>query len=89
LFYEILFIRSFIYSETNTFGLHKFSKISFTFKIFVPIPVEEMLYLKDINKNHPNGLFRCREPSIKKRIWKNLGVLQPPQPPYIRLWQRS
>jgi len=34
-----LFVRSFIYSEMNTFGLPKFSKISFAFNIFVPIPV--------------------------------------------------
>jgi len=40
-----LFIRSFIYSEIYTYGLHKFSKISFAFNIFVPIPVQEMIYL--------------------------------------------
>jgi len=37
------FFRSFIYSETNTFGLPKFSKISFAFNIFVPIPVQAMV----------------------------------------------
>jgi len=52
-----LFIRSFIYREINTFGLPKFSKISFAFNIFVSIPVQEMVYLKAIQKNHPNGRF--------------------------------
>jgi len=44
--YKNLFIRSFIYSEINTFGLPKCSKISFAFDIFVSIPVQEMVYLK-------------------------------------------
>jgi len=52
-----LFVRSFIYSEINTFGLPKFSKISFAFNIFVPILVQEMVYLKAIQKSHPNGRF--------------------------------
>jgi len=38
-----VFIRSLIYSTINTFGLPKFSKISFAFNIFVPIPVQEMV----------------------------------------------
>ena len=46
--YNNLLIRSFIFSEINTFGLPKFSKISFAFNIF--IPVEEMVYLKAIQK---------------------------------------
>jgi len=41
----------------NAFLLPKFSKISFAFNIFVPIPVQEMIYLKAIQKNHPNGHF--------------------------------
>jgi len=45
-----LFIRSFIYSKISTFGLHKFRKISFAFNIFIPIPVQEMVYLKAIQK---------------------------------------
>jgi len=46
-------MRSFIFSERNTFGLPKLSRISFAFNIFVPIPVQEMFYLKAIQKNHP------------------------------------
>jgi len=51
--YKNLFIRSFIYHKINTFGLPKFSKISFAFNIFVPIPVKEMVYLK-VNLEVPN-----------------------------------
>jgi len=50
-----LFIRNFIYSEICTFGLPKFGKISLAFNIFVPMPVQEMVYLKAIQKNYPNG----------------------------------
>jgi len=42
--YKNLFIRNFIYSEICRFGLPKFSKISLTFNIFVPIPVQEMFF---------------------------------------------
>jgi len=52
-----VFIRTFIYSEINTFGLPKLSKISSAFNIFVLIPVQEMVYLKSIEKNHPCGRF--------------------------------
>jgi len=62
-----MFIRSFIYSEINILGLPKFSKISFAFKIFVPIPVQE-IYLKGYTKKSPQWTFLCQEPSIKKRI---------------------
>jgi len=51
--YKNLLIRSFIFSEINTFGLPKFSKISFAFNVFVPIPVQEMVYLKAIQKITP------------------------------------
>jgi len=54
--YKILLIRSirgFIFSEINTFGLPKLSKISFAFNIFVPIPVQEMFYLKAPQKITP------------------------------------
>jgi len=40
-----VFIRTFIYSETNTFRLPKLSNISFEFNIFVLIPVQAMVYL--------------------------------------------
>jgi len=51
-----LFVRSFIYSEITTFRLSKFIKISFAFNIFVPIPVQEMVYLKTIQKSAPMGV---------------------------------
>jgi len=35
----------------------KLSKISHAFDIFVLIPVQEMVYLKVIQKNYPNGRF--------------------------------
>jgi len=37
--------------------LPKFSKVSFAFNVFVPIFVQEVVYLKAIQKNHPNGRF--------------------------------
>jgi len=36
--------------------------------IFAPISVQEMVYLKAVQKNHPNGSFCVGKPSIKKRI---------------------
>ena len=75
-----LFIRSFNYSEINTFGLPKFSKISCAVNILLLIPVHEMAIQKAIQKNHPKGRLR-RKPSIKQRIWKNLvGVSAPLEP---------
>jgi len=50
--YKNLFIRNFIYSE-----IAHSNKISLAFSIFVPIPVQEMVYLKAIQKNYPNGRF--------------------------------
>jgi len=44
--YKILSITSFIFSEINTIGLPKLSKISFAFNIFIPVPVQEMVCLK-------------------------------------------
>jgi len=46
--YKNLLIRSFVFSEINTFGLPKISKICFAFNIFVPISVHERVYLKAI-----------------------------------------
>ena len=45
-----LFIRSFIYNEIKTFGLPKVSNASFAFNTFVLIPVQEMIYLRAIQK---------------------------------------
>jgi len=78
LLYNNLFIRSFIYSEINTFRLPKFSKISFAFNIFVPIPVQEMVYLKAMQKNHPNGLSVSGTIDQKNVSEKIVGGLQPP-----------
>jgi len=52
-----VFIRTFIYCEINTFGLPKLSKLSYAFNIFVLIPVQKVVCLKVIQKNHPNGRF--------------------------------
>ena len=79
--YKNLFIRSFIYSEINTFGLPKCSKISFAFNIFVPIPVQEMVYLKAMQKIPPNGRFCVRNHRSKNISEKIKGVfilLSPP-----------
>jgi len=76
-----LFARSFIYSEINTFKLSKFNKINYAFNTFVPILVQEMVYLKAIQKNHPNGRFcvgNCRSKNVSEKIW---GELQPHYPP--------
>jgi len=69
-----LFIRSFIDREINTFRLSQFSKISFSFSIFVPIPVQEMVYLKAIQKITPMDVS-VSGTIDQKRIWKNLGGL--------------
>jgi len=34
--------------------LPKFGKISLAYNIYVPIPVQEMVYLKAVQKNYPN-----------------------------------
>jgi len=80
-----LFIGSFIYSEINAFGLPKFSKISFAFNIFVPIPVQEMVYLMATQKNHPNGHFCAGKHRSKNVSEKNLGGLSPFSLPWIHL----
>jgi len=73
-----LFVRSFIYSEINTFRLPKFSEISFEFNIFVPIPVQEMLYLKAIQRNRLSGRFCVGNHRSKNVSEKIYGGLQPP-----------
>ena len=54
----------------NTFGLPKFSKISFVFNIFVPIPVQEMFFIKGYTKKHPNGRFFVRNHRSKNVFGK-------------------
>jgi len=85
--YIDLFIRSFICSEINTFGLPKFSKITFVFDIFVPIPAQEMVYLKAIQKNTPMKVS-LSETINQKTYLKKIGggfsplspTLDPPMP---------
>jgi len=81
-----LFIRSFIYSEICTFGLPKFSKISFTFNIFVPIPVQEMVDLESIQKIIPMDVSVSGTIDKKNISEKFRGVSAPLAPPWIRLW---
>jgi len=77
----MLFIRSFIYSEINTFELPKFSKISFAFNIFVPIPVQEMVYLKTIQKITPVDVSLSRTIDQKTYLKKFRGGFSPLSPP--------
>jgi len=72
-----LLIRSFSYSEINTFRLSKFSKISFAFIIFVPIPMQEMVYLKAIQKSAPTGVS-VSGTTDQKTYLKKLRGLHPP-----------
>jgi len=79
--YKNLFIRIFIYHEKNTFGLPKFSKISFAFNIFVPNPVQEMVYLKVIQKNRSNGHFCVGNHQSKNASEKHLRGASAPLTP--------
>jgi len=73
-----VFIRTFIYCEINTFGLPKLRKLSFAFNIFVLIPVQEMVYLKVIQKNRTNRRF-CVENHRSKNVSEKIyGGLQLP-----------
>jgi len=69
--YKNLFIRNFIYSEICTFGLPKLSKLSSAFDIFVLIPVQEMVYLKAMQKNYANGRF-CVGKYRSKTVSENI-----------------
>jgi len=83
--YKKLLIKSFIFSETNTFGLPKFSKISFTFNIFVPVPVQEMVYLKAIQKITPIDVsvsWTIDQKSYLKKFRGGFSPLSPPWNPY-------
>jgi len=76
-----LFIRSFIYSEINTFRLSKLSKISFACNIFVPIPMQEMVYLKAIQKSAPMGVSVSGTTDQKTYLKKFRGESAPLVPP--------
>ena len=72
-----MFIRTFIYSEINTFGLLKLSKISFAFNIFVLIPVQEMVHLKVIQKINPMDVSVSENIGQKTYLKKFRGVSAP------------
>jgi len=78
-----LFIRGFSYSEINTFRLSKFSKISFAFNIFVPIPMQEMVYLKAIQKSAPMGVSVSGTNDQKTYLKKFRGGFSPLDPPML------
>jgi len=78
-----LFIRSFIYSEINTFKLSKFSKISFAFNIFVPILVQEMAYSMVVQKITPMDVSVSGTIDQKTYLKKFRGASAPL---WIRLW---
>jgi len=79
--HKILFIRRFIYSQINTFGLPKCSKIIFAFNIFVPIPVLEMVYLKTIQKITPMDISVSGTIDQKTYLKKFRGTSAPLAPP--------
>ena len=61
-------------------------QISLAFNIFVPIPVQEMVYLKAIEKNYLNGRFCVGNHRSKNVSEKFRGSSAPLDPPWIRLW---
>jgi len=78
-----VFIRPFIYCEINTFGLSKLSKLSklsYAFNIFVLIPVQEMVYLKVIQKNHPMDVSVSENMDQKTYLRKFRGASTPLTP---------
>jgi len=75
-----VFIRTFIYSEINTFGLPKLSKISFAFNIFVLIPVQEMVHLKVIQKITPMDVSVSENIGQKTYLKKFRGDFSPLSP---------
>ena len=68
----------------------KFSKISFAFNIFVPIPVYEMVYFKAMQKNQPNGRFcvrNHRSKTVFEKFRAGFSPLSPPlDPPMLLGW---
>ena len=79
--YKNLFIRNFIYSEINTCGLPKLSKLRSAFNIFVLIPVQEMVYLKVIQKIMRMDISVSVSIGQKPYLKIFLGGIQPPYPP--------
>jgi len=58
----------------------KFSKISFAFNIFVPIPMQEMVYLKAI-QNSPMSVSVSGTTDQKTYLNKFRGGFSPLSPP--------
>jgi len=59
------------------------NRISFALNIFVPITGQEIVYLKSIHKNHPNGRFCVGNHQSKKVSEKNLGGASAPVAPSL------
>jgi len=76
--YKNVFIRTFIYSEINTFGLPKLSKISFAFKILPLSLCKNGLfqgYPKKITPIDVSGSVTIDQNMYLKNF---RGVIQPP-----------
>jgi len=87
--YKSLFIRSFVYSEINTFRLPKCSKISFALNIFVPIPVQEMVCLKTIQKLTPVDVSvsaTIDQKTYLKKLGGPSALLAPLDPLMVLVW---
>jgi len=80
-----VFIRTFIYSKINTFGLPNLSKISFAFNIFFLIPVQGMFCLKVVQNIIPMEISVSENSDQKTYPKKCRGGFSPLSPPWIRL----
>jgi len=91
--YTNLLIRSFILVKSNTFRLTKFSKKRIAFNIFIPIPVQEMIYVKPIQKITPMDVSVSGTIDRKTYLKKFRGGFRHLAPRWIRLcklfWARS
>ena len=76
----------------NMFRLSKFSKISFAFNIFVPIPMQEMVYLKAMQKSAPMDVsvsgITDQKTYLKKFKGASAPLAHPLDPPMQRLARR-
>jgi len=77
--YKNVFIRTYIYSEINTFGLPTPIKISFAFIIFVL--VQKMFYLKVIQKITPMDVSVSENIGQKTYLKEFRGGFTPLSPP--------
>ena len=76
-----LLIRSFILVKSNTFRLTKFSKKRIAFNIFIPIPVQEMIYVKSIQKITPMDVSVSGTIDLKTYLKKFRGGCRHLAPP--------